>query len=116
MTRRGPKTKIDDEQLQALMRLKPSIQDVAVFFKVHEDTVIKHIRRHHDMKFSEFREKYMVETRFMLVRTALKQARAGNTAMLIFCLKNLCGWADKQELSAKEGKKFTLAYSLEDEK
>ena len=116
MAKRGPKPKIDDEKLQAFMRLKPTIQDTAVFFNVHEDTVIKHIRNVHKLKFSEFRDKYMVETRMMLVRTALQQAKNGNTAMLIFCLKNLCGWADKQEFTAKEGKKFTLAYSLEDDK
>ncbi len=38
----------------------------------------------------------------MLVRTALREAKAGNPAMLIFCLKNLCGWADKQEVEQKQ--------------
>jgi hypothetical protein len=37
----------------------------------------------------------MVFTRFDLIRTAIDKAKKGDNVMLIFCLKNLCGWRDK---------------------
>ena len=40
----------------------------------------------------------MVQTRFSLIRNALKMAEKGNPALMIFCLKNLCKWTDKQHL------------------
>lgn len=52
------------------------------------------------MTYIEFREQNMVHTRFELVQKALNKAKAGDNIMLIFCLKNLCGWTDRQELKA----------------
>lgn len=97
----GRPTKFDDEkirQLKAICRLKPTLVDCASFLDIHPRTIEKWIRDNHDCTFTEFRDKHMVHTRFMLIRTALKQAENGNTAMLIFCLKNICKWQDKLEV------------------
>jgi hypothetical protein len=85
------------KQLKAIMRLRPSLEDTAAFLDIHPDTVAKHIKHEHGCSFPEFRDQNMVHTRFMLIRKALKEAENGNTAMLIFSLKNLCGWQDKVE-------------------
>jgi hypothetical protein len=93
-----PKSEINVEQLKALMRLKPTIEDTAAFFQVHPDTILKFIKREiGPLTFSEFREQNMVHTRFSLIRTAIDKAERGDNVMLIFCLKNLCGWRDKNE-------------------
>lgn len=108
---------IDETQLRALMRLKPTREDCAAFFKVHPDTIDNRIKRlaGKDKTFSEFREENMVHTRFSLIREAQKQALNGNTAMLIFCLKNLCGWVDKVEHGVDQNQMaVVLRYNLEE--
>lgn len=93
---RRPK-KIDIEQLRAFMRLKPTITDTAHFFQCSEDTISNRIKRYTGLTFSVFRDQNMVHTRFALVRKAIQMGESGNVPMLIFTLKNLCGWADKVE-------------------
>lgn len=100
---------IDPAQLEALMRMKPTQADTAAFFKCHVDTIAKYIREHYDLTFSEFREQNMVHTRFDLVRTAMEKARRGDNVMLIFCLKNLCGWRDKFDGKPEEDEE-TIKY------
>lgn len=91
-----PVVGIDAAQLKALMRLKPTLEDTAAFFECTTRTIERFIRKSYDLTFTEYREQKMVHTRFELVRTALNEAKKGNNIMLIFCLKNLCGWRDKQ--------------------
>lgn len=107
-----PLLKIDDTQLTALMRLKPSLADTAAFFSCSEDTIERYLRRTHKVGFADFREQNMVHTRFSLVRKALEKAQAGDNVMLIFALKNLCGWQDKPEIPplAEEPLNLKLAY------
>lgn len=99
---RNPRTILDPIQLKAFMRLNPSLKDTAAFFDCSIETVETRIKEGYNLSFPEFRDQNMVETRKMLIRTALKQARTGNTAMLIFCLKNLCGWKDRHEVTGKD--------------
>lgn len=90
-----PKSEIDKGQLESLMRLKPTLADTAAFFKVCERTIERHIREHFDLSFVEFREQNGVHTRLSIQRKAIQLATEGNVTMLIFCLKNMCGWTDK---------------------
>lgn len=92
-----PAKEFNEKKLKALMRLKPTMEDVAAFFECGTRTVESHIRNKFNLSFSEFREQNMVHTRFMLIRTAIQKAEKGDNVMLIFCLKNLCGWRDKPE-------------------
>lgn len=87
--------KLDDGNLKALMRMKPTLKDTAAFFEVSEDTIERYIKANWGMRFAEFRDQNMVHTRFSLIRTAIQKAEKGDNVMLIFCLKNLCGWRDK---------------------
>lgn len=90
-----PAIKIDEDQLRSLMRMKPTLKDVANFFQCSEDTIENYIKAKWGKRFSEFRDENMVFTRFNLIRTAIAKAEKGDNVMLIFCLKNLCGWRDK---------------------
>lgn len=91
-----PKKIIDEHQLKTLMRLKPTLKDTAAFFECSEDTIEKRIKEIAKVSFTEFRDQNMVHTRFSLVRKAITKAESGDNTMLIFCLKNLCDWRDKQ--------------------
>lgn len=105
------------KQLVAILRIKPTLADCAAFLDVEASTIDKWIKRTHGITFSEFREQKMVHTRFNLIRRALKMADDGNVVMLIFCLKNLCGWVDKveQSVSDKLQETLKLKYSVNNE-
>lgn len=88
---------IDEAKLKGFCRLKPTLKDCAAFFECSEDTIERRCKDLGSKTFAEFREKNMVHTRHSLQQEAIRQALKGNSTMLIFCLKNLCGWADKME-------------------
>src|SRR5687768_11361422 len=87
---------IDPSKLKEFMRLKPTLADTAAFFECSERTIERFIKDKFEITFVEFRERNMVHTRMSIVRTAISKAQRGDNTMLIFCLKNLCGWRDKQ--------------------
>lgn len=91
-----PPKDLDKQKLEMLMRLKPTLEDTAAFFDVSASHIEKFVKRHYKESFSEFRDKRMVHTRFNLIRKAIQKAESGDNVMLIFCLKNLCGWKEKQ--------------------
>jgi AraC-like DNA-binding protein len=107
-----PRKEIKEEQLKAIMRLKPSLDDVAAFFGCSIDTVKKRIKELSGENFTRFRQQNMVHTRFSLIRKAIQKAENGDNTMLIFCLKNLCGWADKLEQDIEQ-KPIKVIYNLE---
>ncbi len=112
-----PTIKIDQGQLESLCRMNPTLADTAAFFKCSPDTIERVCKSFGYKDFADARQQNMVHTRLKLIRNALAMADKGNTAMIIFCLKNLCGWADKVE-TAVDGEKnvIQLKYSLEEKK
>lgn len=91
-----PTKDLDLNKLKSLMRLKPTLADTAAFFEVSERTIERVISKKFKISFVEFRDQNMVHTRLNIVRKAIQKAESGDNVMLIFCLKNLCGWKDKQ--------------------
>jgi hypothetical protein len=77
-----------------LCRIKPTLVDCQEIAGVDASTIEKWIRKEYDQTFSEFRDQRMAHTRFMIIRNILKQCEHGNTTMLIYASKNLCGWSD----------------------
>ena len=92
-----PKIVIDENQLRSLLRLRPTLEDCANFFQCSQATIEKHINDKFDLTFKEFRDQNFVHTRFSVVRAALQKAMNGDTALMIFCLKNMAGWKDRHE-------------------
>lgn len=114
---RPPLAEIDEQKLKAICRLKPTLEDVAAFFETTPVAVEYWCKKNHNMTFAHFREQNLVQTRFMLIRTAIEKAQKGDNAMIIFCLKNLCGWKDRYESEVHPSvQKFILKYSMDDEK
>lgn len=97
-----PKIDIDEHQLCSLLRLRPTIDDCAAFFECSNSKIEKFIKERYGVTFSELRDQKMVHTRFMLVRKALEKAEKGDNVLLIFCLKNLCGWKDRYEADIED--------------
>lgn len=77
--------------------MNPSLKDCAAWFKCSEDTIENRSKEYGYLSFSDLRQQNMVHTRNKLVKKALAMAESGNVPMLIFALKNLCGWSDKLE-------------------
>jgi len=105
-----------DRQLRAILRMKPTLQDCAAYLELNSSTIEKHIKKTYGVSFSVFREQNMVHTRFGLIRTCIQQANSGNTAALIFALKNVCGWTDKHNIEATGGLSINYDIAKKDDK
>ncbi len=106
-----PKKSIPEKQLIAFMQMKPTKEDTMAFFNVHEETFNRIMKEDYNTNFRDFRKTHMVHTRHALIRKAITMAKKGNEKMLIFCLKNLCGWSEKVESVEQGVKTFELAYA-----
>lgn len=83
---------------------------------ISEDIIERRIRDDHNLTFGQYREKVMGKIKVKLVQTAIDMALNNkNTVMMIFCLKNICGWADKIEhVEDKKGEARKLIISFDD--
>ena len=86
------------EKLDGLLAYKSSLVVCADILECHENSIKNHIKKRYGLTFTEYAEKKLSRTKVKLVQKAIEQATSGNTTMLIFCLKNLCRWSDKQDL------------------
>ena len=106
---------IDEAKLKSFMRLKPTLEHTASFFDCNENTIVRFIKKNFNQTFFGFRDRQMNNTRHALVQKAISEAlgtsevkdkegkivvkaKAVNTTMLIFSLKNLGDWSDKTEI------------------
>jgi hypothetical protein len=80
-----------------------------------EATLERMVLKHFECSnMTEYREKRRDSLKIQLKRKAVTMALGGNVSMLIFCLKNLCGWSDNvQVVPDKEDAKnqIRLAYN-----
>ena len=94
-----PRVELDQDKFEAFCRLNPTIEDCAAFFKVSEDTITRRCHEWGYGGFADARQQNMVHTRMALIRKAVHMGENGNVPMLIFSLKNICGWTDRQEVN-----------------
>ena len=92
-----PKKEVDFSALDALLQFKVSAEFCADYLGVSRDTIYRRVKENYDMTFSQYHALKIQGTATKLQQKAIKMALEGNNTMLIFCLKNLAGWADKQE-------------------
>ena len=97
-----PKIPLNYDKLDALLRFKTTLAFCADYLETSRDTIIRRIRDDHGMTFGEYHELKMSYTATKLQQKAIEMALSGNTTMMIFSLKNLAKWADKQEISSTE--------------
>jgi len=92
------KKQLDYSALDALLQFKTTKRFCADYLGVSEDTIERRLKEDHNSTFKEYHQLKMGRTAVNLQQKAIEQALKGNTTMMIFCLKNLAGWADKQEI------------------
>ena len=85
---------LDWDKLDAILQFKPSVRTTAEMLNMSHDTLERRIRSKHNMSFGEYRELKMGRVVLKLQQKAINKALDGDNTMLIFCLKNLCGWGD----------------------
>ena len=73
-------------------------------YDICKRTLQKKIEEKQSMTFTEYREYQLSGTKIKLIQTALNMAFSKDRVMLIFCLKNLAGWSDKQETTIDTSK------------
>lgn len=107
-----PPKEINDEQLKVCLSLGADLRDCANFLDVSQDSIQRYIREKYDVTFAAFREEQLSKTKLSLIQSALMQAKKGNTALMIFALKNLAKWTDRIDISVVQPQKITLNYAL----
>lgn len=91
-------TEIEWGKLDALLQFKVSLAFCADYLGVSRDTIIRRIKEKYDLTFAEYHNLKMENTATKLQQKAIEMALKGNTTMMIFALKNLAKWSDKQEV------------------
>jgi hypothetical protein len=91
------KIDFDWRTLDGILQFNASKKMCADIMGVSEDVIERRIKTQYKQTFTEYKESRMGKVKVKLQQKAIESALSGNTALLIFCLKNLCGWADKIE-------------------
>ena len=112
---RGNKIELNYEVLDALLQHKITKKFCADYFGVSEDTIERRLREDFEMTFKEYHALKLENTSYKLQQQAIQMALEGNAVMMIFCLKNLAGWSDKQESVEQSNIKIDLSYAKESE-
>lgn len=94
-----PRIELDWSKLDAILQYGAFLRDCANVMGCSEDTIEKRIIEEKGVGFTEYRAQKMSGVKFTLIQKAIQMAKTGNTTMMIFCLKNLAGWSDKNEVS-----------------
>jgi hypothetical protein len=99
------------------LSLGAGLELAADFIDVNASTIEKYVRKEKGCSFKEYREKKLSGVRLKLIQKAqLMAIEKDNVTMLIFCLKNLCGWTDKVEHGFDKDKRtILLKYNLNEE-
>jgi hypothetical protein len=103
------KIDLDWKELDALLQFKVPLYFVADYIGVSRDTIIRRIKEKYDMTYGEYHNLKMQRTATKLQQKAIEMALNGDRTMLIFCLKNMAGWTDKQEQIHK-GEHVNIAF------
>jgi hypothetical protein len=90
-----PPKDIDWEKLDIYCEHQMSLEDTAYLLDMDSQTLERKIKKKYKLTFRQFRAKKLSSTRMKLKQKAVSMALMGDKTMLIFCLKNLVGWADQ---------------------
>ena len=98
----GKKQPFDWETFDTILQFGPTRQMCADILGCSIDTIKRRVKEKHKMPFEEYMNKMFAPTRLKLQQKALSMALKGDRTMLIFSLKNKCGWKDNPELMEDE--------------
>jgi hypothetical protein len=109
------KVEIDWEVLDAILQFGPTKGVCSDILGVSPDTIEARIKEEHGLTFTEYKDKRMGKVKIKLQQKALDMALKGHATMMIFCLKNLCGWVDKVEQSGNADRPISIVIDKQDE-
>ena len=112
------KVEIDWPILDALLQFKVTLAHCADYLGVSIDAIQNRCKEEKGMTFSEYHSLKLQRTSTKLQQKAVEMALKGDRTMLIFCLKNLAGWADKLDQTvdaSDEAKKGLQIFINKDE-
>lgn len=111
-----PEKKPNWKEVEKLCALQCTIEEIAAFVNICEDTLDKHSKIDHGVSFSEFLKEKKQFGKISLRRKQWKLAEK-SAAVAIFLGKNMLGQSDKREVEhSTDDKGLKLTYSLGDEK
>jgi hypothetical protein len=92
MGKRGPEPFTPNwDEFDKLCGFHCTLEEVASFFEVSEDTIERAVKRAHGVKFSEYREPKTKKKKVALRRVAWEKALAGDNTMIIWLMKQHMG-------------------------
>lgn len=94
---KGKKIDFDWDKFDLILQFKPSKKTCADVMECSDETIDRRIKAKYDCSFMEYRDRKMGKIKLKLCQKAIEMSLSGNTAMMIFTLKNLCDWRDKPE-------------------
>jgi hypothetical protein len=109
-----PKVEIDWKILDTLLQFKVTLKFCAEYLECSVDAIQRRIKEEKGKTFEEYHASKLGRTAVKLQQKAIEMALTGDRTMMIFCLKNLAGWADKVDhgVDDKAGECLKLAYSV----
>ena len=109
------KVEINYDKLDALLQFKVSLRFCAEYLGVSPDTIQRRLKEEKGLTFEQYHAQKIERTAVKLQQKAIEMAMGGDRTMMIFCLKNLAGWADKLDHGINDEVKnaLKLNYKLE---
>lgn len=108
-----PPIQIDYSALNAMLQFKVKKNYVCEYLKISEDTLDRRLKKDHNMTFTDYHNLKLQRTGHMLQRMAIEMATIGkNTAMMIFCLKNIANWCDDPIDSESLNRSISITYKV----
>jgi hypothetical protein len=92
----------DWDKFNAILQFNPTKVMCAEILGVSEDIIEFRLRDHFQTTFGEYKQRKMSNTKLKLQQKAIQMGLAGDRTMLIFSLKNLCGWSDTPMLAPED--------------
>lgn len=112
-TTHGNEVEVDYSKLESYLQFKATREMCAYMLGISESTLKRKVKERYDMTFSDLQQKCLAPMKVQLVNKALSMALKGDRVLLIFCLKNYCGWSDKNTSDEQNVNNFIqLNYKL----
>jgi hypothetical protein len=105
--------KVDWSKLDGMLLFDASLRVCADELGMSHDTLERHIRKEKKMSFGEYKKGKVEITVLKLKNKMINKALKGDNTSLIFSLKNLSDWSDKQEIKLDEVKPIILKYKID---
>jgi hypothetical protein len=102
------KKEFDWATLDGILQFGATKGQCASILLTSEDTIDRRIHKFKGMTFEAYKETKLGLTKVKLQQKAIKMALDGHATMLIFSLKNLCGWTDRQDIKVEDNRDVLL--------